>query len=112
MASLQQNAGLRVGLFGVGLDAYWPQFEGLEQRLKGYLERIAAKIARPGYEVVSLGISTRRKKQWPPDTSSARRRRHFASLRGHLRPLVNDPADRPQSQGPGNRPESLTRTRD
>ena len=31
------GAGLRVGLFGIGLDAYWPQFDGLEERLKGYL---------------------------------------------------------------------------
>ena len=30
---------LRVGLFGIGLDTYWPQFAGLEERLKGYLRR-------------------------------------------------------------------------
>lgn len=47
---------LRVGLFGIGLDAYWPQFAGLEQRLKGYLARVAAKLKRPGVEVVNLGL--------------------------------------------------------
>ena len=31
------GGGLRVGLFGIGLDAYWPQFAGLKERLKGYL---------------------------------------------------------------------------
>jgi L-arabinose isomerase len=48
--------GLRVGLFGIGLDTYWPQFAGLEDRLKGYLAKVAAKLQRPGVEVVSLGL--------------------------------------------------------
>ena len=26
--------GLKVGLFGIGLEAYWEQFEGLEKRLQ------------------------------------------------------------------------------
>ncbi len=47
---------LRVGLFGIGLEAYWPQFAGLEKRLTGYVERVAAKLARPGIEVVNLGL--------------------------------------------------------
>ncbi len=47
---------LRVGLFGIGLDAYWPQFEGLKLRLEGYLARVAEKLARPGVEVVNLGL--------------------------------------------------------
>ena len=28
---------MKIGLFGIGLDTYWPQFEGLKERLKGYL---------------------------------------------------------------------------
>lgn len=47
---------LKVGLFGIGLEAYWPQFEGLEARLRGYVETVEAKIARPGVEVVNLGL--------------------------------------------------------
>jgi L-arabinose isomerase len=47
---------LRVGLFGIGLDAYWPQFEGLKPRLEGYLARVASRLERPGVEVVSLGL--------------------------------------------------------
>jgi L-arabinose isomerase len=48
--------GLRVGLFGIGLDTYWPQFKGLEERLNGYLQRVADKLQRPGVEVVNLGL--------------------------------------------------------
>jgi len=47
---------LRVGLFGIGLDAYWPQFAGLKERLEGYLARVAGKLDRPGVEVVNLGL--------------------------------------------------------
>ena len=47
---------LRIGLFGIGLDAYWPQFAGLQQRLTGYIERVAAKLARPGVEIANLGL--------------------------------------------------------
>lgn len=51
-----QTPPLRVGLFGVGLDAYWPQFPGLEERLRGYVGQVAARLARPGVEVVNLGL--------------------------------------------------------
>jgi len=47
---------LRIGLFGIGLDSYWPQFKGLEARLQGYLGRVAAKLKRPGVKVVNLGL--------------------------------------------------------
>lgn len=47
---------LKVGLFGIGLDAYWPQFKGLKQRLEGYVRVVEKKLARPGVEVVNLGL--------------------------------------------------------
>lgn len=47
---------LKVGLFGIGLVAYWPQFEGLEARLRGYVDIVERKLARPGVEVVNLGL--------------------------------------------------------
>ena len=47
---------LRIGLFGIGLDTYWPQFSGLEQRLKGYLGKVANKLKRLGVQVVNLGL--------------------------------------------------------
>ncbi len=47
---------LRVGLFGIGLDAYWPQFKGLKARLEGYVKVVQQKLERPGVEVVNLGL--------------------------------------------------------
>lgn len=47
---------LKIGLFGIGLDAYWPQFAGLKERLEGYVGRVAAKIDREGVEVINLGL--------------------------------------------------------
>jgi L-arabinose isomerase len=56
MASAQPNDDLRVGLFGIGLDAYWPQFEGLHERLVTYTELVAQRLGRPGVQVVNLGL--------------------------------------------------------
>jgi len=47
---------LRVGLFGIGLDAYWAQFKGLKPRLEGYLKVVGDRLQRPGVEVVNLGL--------------------------------------------------------
>lgn len=47
---------LKVGLFGIGLSTYWPQFEGLEERLSAYVGQIAKKLARPDINVVNLGL--------------------------------------------------------
>lgn len=47
---------LKVGLFGIGLDTYWPQFEGLENRLIGYLDQVAGKLNNYGAEVLNLGL--------------------------------------------------------
>lgn len=47
---------LRIGLFGIGLEAYWPQFEGLRERLTGYIGQVASQLARPGVQVVNLGL--------------------------------------------------------
>jgi len=45
-----------VGLFGIGLEVYWPQFEGLQHRLQGYIQRVAARLEAPGVRVVNLGL--------------------------------------------------------
>jgi len=47
---------VRIGLFGIGLDTYWPQFKGLKRRLEGYLAKVHARLRRPGVEVVNLGL--------------------------------------------------------
>ena len=51
-----QHSPVRVGLFGIGLDTYWPQFAGLKDRLEGYLGEAAAKLERPGVAIVNLGL--------------------------------------------------------
>jgi len=56
MAATQSNDDLRVGLFGIGLDTYWPQFEGLRERLVGYTELVSQRLGRPGVQVVNLGL--------------------------------------------------------
>ena len=47
---------LKIGLFGVGLNTYWPQFEGLQPRLQNHVRMVADKLQRPGVEVVNLGL--------------------------------------------------------
>jgi L-arabinose isomerase len=39
---------VRVGIFGIGLAAYWPQFDGLRERLEGYQRGIEAQLERDG----------------------------------------------------------------
>ena len=46
----------RVGIFGIGLEAYWPQFAGLKERLEGYQRRVEARLAECGVEVISAGL--------------------------------------------------------
>ncbi len=47
---------LKVGLFGIGLEAYWSQFKGLKERLEGCISKVAVKLGHPGVEVVNLGL--------------------------------------------------------
>lgn len=47
---------LRVGLFSIGLHAYWSQFPGLAQRLHEYTAEVASRLTQPGVEVVNLGL--------------------------------------------------------
>jgi L-arabinose isomerase len=45
----------RVGLFSIGLAAYWPQFPGLKERLEGYSAHVADQI-EDFAELVSVGL--------------------------------------------------------
>lgn len=47
---------LNVALFGIGLDTYWPQFSGLEQRLTGYLQQIDHRLAGLNATVINGGL--------------------------------------------------------
>jgi L-arabinose isomerase len=53
---LEKERKLRVALIGLGLEAYWPQFEGLRERLEGYLEHVVGKVSSPTREIVALGL--------------------------------------------------------
>jgi L-arabinose isomerase len=46
----------RIGLFGVGLDTYWPQFKGLKERLLGYQDYIAERLGHLAVDVVNAGL--------------------------------------------------------
>jgi L-arabinose isomerase len=46
----------RVGVFGIGLQAYWPQFEGLRERIEGYQRRVEERVGELGGQVVSAGL--------------------------------------------------------
>src|SRR5579875_1456080 len=47
---------VRIGLFSIGLDAYWPQFPGLRDRLLGFNDEIQRRIERRGVSIINLGL--------------------------------------------------------
>jgi L-arabinose isomerase len=47
---------LRAGLFAIGLEAYWSQFEGLRKQLTEYAGQVAQRLGREGVEIVNLGM--------------------------------------------------------
>ncbi len=53
---MSRGAQARVGVFAIGLAAYWPQFEGLRERLDGYQRGIEARLEKMGAQVVSAGL--------------------------------------------------------
>jgi len=46
----------RVGVLGIGLEAYWGQFEGLRERIEGYQRRVEERVGALGADVVSAGL--------------------------------------------------------
>lgn len=47
---------VKAGLFGIGLATYWPQFEGLLDRLVGYQKGIHCRLSACGVDVVDAGM--------------------------------------------------------
>ena len=47
---------LKIGLFGIGLDTYWPQFPGLQARLENYLRIIEEKLFRIHPHIINAGL--------------------------------------------------------
>jgi len=54
-AALTKQARGRVGVFGIGLAAYWPQFPGLKERLEGYTRQVVGRVDAWA-DVVSAGL--------------------------------------------------------
>src|SRR5436305_12970871 len=50
------TARCRVGLFSIGLAAYWPQFPGLRERLTGYGRFVAQRLEEFGAALVDAGL--------------------------------------------------------
>lgn len=47
---------VKIGLFGIGLDTYWSQFDGLLEKLKSFQLRIKDRLEQSGTEVVDAGM--------------------------------------------------------
>jgi len=46
----------KIGLFGIGLDTYWAQFDGLLERLSGYQNSISEKLSKSGIDIINAGM--------------------------------------------------------
>jgi L-arabinose isomerase len=53
--AMDRRQHVKIGLFGIGLAAYWPQFEGLQAAIEGHLVTIGDRLEAWG-EVVSGGL--------------------------------------------------------
>lgn len=47
---------LKIGLFGIGLDTYWPQFDGLKDRLDGYMKEMEEKLSSLNPVIINAGL--------------------------------------------------------
>ena len=53
---MAENSKIKVGLFGIGLDTYWDQFDGLFDRLENYQQQIKTKIEGFDVDVADAGM--------------------------------------------------------
>ena len=91
----------RVGVFGIGLEAYWPQFDGLRERVEGYQRRVEERVAalwarrwcRPGSSTPPQGARE------AGDALRRRPGRPRALPRGDLRDLEPGAARRAGGRG-------------
>lgn len=56
MPELATTPQMKLGLFAIGLDAYWPQFDGLKERLEGYLQLVEDQLKTLHPYVVNVGM--------------------------------------------------------
>src|SRR6266496_2244343 len=50
------DSSLKIGLFGIGLNAYWPQFAGLKERLEDYLNTVMKKLSTLNPSIINAGL--------------------------------------------------------
>ena len=55
MNSQRKTVRPRIGIFGIGLGEYWPQFPGLKEQLEGYQARVESRVGQWA-DVVSAGL--------------------------------------------------------
>lgn len=73
MASEQiKKSTVKIGLFGIGLQTYWGQFEGLEKRLTGYLDSVHRRLDSYGAEIVNEGLVDTAEKAFEAGTAFRR----------------------------------------
>jgi len=53
---MYKQSRVRIGLFGVGLQAYWDQFTVLKERLTDYVKVVAKRMETFDVEIVNLGL--------------------------------------------------------
>jgi L-arabinose isomerase len=53
---VKEGVNLRVGLFGIGLAAYWEQFPTLEDQLKDSILVVEQQLRATGRDIVNLGL--------------------------------------------------------
>ena len=51
-----EKSAIKIGLFGIGLDTYWPQFGGLKERLEGYMLQLQQKLEAINPHIVNAGL--------------------------------------------------------
>jgi len=47
---------IKTGVFSIGLNTYWDQFEGLKERLDGYHHQIATRLIGMDVQLIDLGM--------------------------------------------------------
>src|SRR5438874_9497452 len=47
---------VKIGLFGIGLEAYWSQFAGLKERLETYLNKVHQQLLAIHPSVINAGL--------------------------------------------------------
>ncbi len=53
---ISKTSSLKVGLFSIGLETYWPQFEGLKERLLGHHSHIRERLQALDVQVTDAGL--------------------------------------------------------